>query len=95
MKQISRPKAKRPAKQSPTHIVALTEMVHDLEMFTIVYAWEHKVHNHVVCWQFRHTKKGIVNILPSQIKILKKIRTKRTSNVDKRNQRTNSAVDIS
>lgn len=73
MKQISRRKAPKPEKQKPTHLIAMMEPVHGLTLHAIVNAWEHKVHGHTVCWRFVHPSKGIVDVLPCQIKILRKI----------------------
>lgn len=84
MKKLVRRKAPKPEKQKPTHLIAMMEPVHGLTLHAIVQGWEHKVHGHVVCWRFNHASKGVVDVLPAQIKVLRKITiTKKTKNAKK------------
>lgn len=80
MKRLSR-RPKKLEKQKPTHLIALMEPAHGLGLHTIVQAWEYKVHDIRVSWRFNHQIRGVVDLLPYQIKVLKKITIKRTSNV--------------
>lgn len=81
MKRLSRKQAK-PKREKSTHYVSLTEAVHGFGIHTVIRAWPNIFHTQIVCWRFQHPSRGVVEVLPCQVKVLSKIKTrsKRTSN---------------